>query len=189
MRKYFFALSFIGVVACIAHPALTVATQAQQQPAASSSTSENALRSFLQDYLRMPPLDDDKTTRYFSAFIDLNGDGTEECVVYVTGQRWCGSGGCTMLVLERKDSLFRVVTRTTITRPPIRVLAKKANGWRNLAVWVQGGGIQPGYEGELRFDGNTYPSNPSTAPARRASWKAPGEIVIASPRGGTPLYP
>jgi hypothetical protein len=41
-------------------------------------------------------------------------------------------------------------------------------------VWVQGGGIQPGYTTELQFDGMTYAGNPSIAPPSVAG----GEIVL-----------
>jgi hypothetical protein len=50
-------------------------------------------------------------------------------------------------------------------------------------VWVQGGGIQPGYEAELRFDGNAYPSNPSVIPARPLVNRPHGQIVIAEVTG------
>lgn len=128
-----------------------------------------------------------------AAFTDLNGDGTEEAIVYVMGQRWCGSGGCTMLVLAPKAPSYRVVTRVLITRPPIRVLDATSHGWRNLAVWAQGGGIQPGYEAELRFDGRRYPISPANPPSRRVVGKAPGKVVIPESangiRKGKPLYP
>ena len=140
---------------------------------------------FLQHYLRGA----DTATSYSDVFVDLNGDGTAEVIVYVTGQRWCESSGCVMLVLERKGLTYRVVTRTTITRPPIRVLTSSSHGWHNIGVWVQGGGTQPGYEAELRFDGKTYPGNPSMPPARRLIKTVPGKIVVREAGAGKPLYP
>jgi hypothetical protein len=166
-----------------------VAAQAQQQPAGPSSTAEDSLKRFLQNYVRGKDLADDKTARYSCAFVDLNGDGKDEAIVYLKSRNWCGSGGCVAFILVRKDSSYRVVTRTTITRPPIRVLTGASNGWRNIGVWVQGGGIQPGYEAELRFNGKKYPSNPSMPPARRLTAKVPGQVVISSSDDGTPLYP
>jgi hypothetical protein len=93
-----------------------------------------------------------------------------------------------MLVLEPKRTSFRVVTETTITRLPIRVLATKLNGWHDISVRVQGGGIQPGYEARLSFDGKTYPSNPSVPPAQRVVGKIAGEVVVPLSAEGTPLY-
>jgi hypothetical protein len=170
------------------HSALPVAAHAEQQPAAQPS-KEDSLKRFLQNYLRMPVSSAGETTRYFPAFVDLNGDGIQELIVYVTGERWCGSGGCTTLILAAKDSSYRVVTRVTITRPPIRVLKDASNGWRSIAVWVVGGSSEPGYEAELRFDGRTYPSNPSVPPARRLTGRVAGETVVSSSQDGTPLYP
>ena len=162
---------------------------AQRLPKAQSAEEEASLKSFLQNELRMPPLDDDKTTKYLAAFVDLNGDGTSEAIVYVTGRTWCGTGGCFMLILARAGTSWRIVTETTITRTPIRVLSTASNGWRNITVWVQGGGIQPGYEAELRFDGKIYPENPSVPPARRLTRKVPGQIILSSSQSGKLLWP
>ena len=43
---------------------------------------------------------------------------------------------------------------------------------------MQGGGIQPGYEAKLSFNGKTYPKNPSAAPAQRLTQQAVGKIVV-----------
>jgi hypothetical protein len=164
-------------------------TPAQQPRAAPSSAEEHSLKSFLLDYLRENHADDDKNTRYFHAFVDLNGDGKNEAIVYIVGRSWCGSGGCPTLVLASDDSSYRVVTEISITNPPIRVLTRTSSGWPNLTVVVSGGGIQPGYEGELRFNGKTYPGNPTVPPARPMAGKVSEKVVIPSSRGGTPLYP
>jgi|ERR1041385_7529633 hypothetical protein len=115
---------------------------------------------------------------YRAAYFDLNGDGIKEVIVYLTHYNWCGSGGCITLILEPTKSSFTVITKMTIVRPPIRVLDTSSHGWRNLTVWVQGGGIQPGYEAELRFDGKKYPSNPSMPPAVPLTGKATGQVIL-----------
>jgi hypothetical protein len=117
-----------------------------------SPAEENSLRTFLQPYLGSMPVGEDTTTRYQDAFVDLNGDGIPEVIVFVTGEDWCGSGGCEILVLARKGSSYSVVTRMTVSRPPIRVLTTKSHGWHDISVWVQGGGYVRGYEAELQFD-------------------------------------
>ena len=154
--------------------------KAQGTPDLPLSAQQESLKRFLRT------LDDSKSTRYIAAFRDINDDGTPEAIVYLMG-KWCGSGGCNTLILARHGTSWRIVTNITITRPPIRVLRASSNGWHSLGVWVQGGGIQPGYEAELRFDGKTYPRNPSVPPARR-SGKPAGEVVIPSAQDGTPLY-
>jgi len=152
-------------VACTAFLAAPCFTQAQRQPPAPASTAEKTLKTFLRAYLAAPPSNEDKTTRYSAVFVDLNGDGTPEAIVYLTGQTWCGTGGCHLLILTRKAASYRIVTETTITRPPVRVLRRASHGWRDITVWVAGGGIEPPYEAVLRFNGTTYPSNPSVPPA------------------------
>jgi len=93
-----------------------------------------------------------------------------------------------MLILSPEGASYRVVTETTITRLPIRVLATKSNGWHDISVVVAGGGIQPAYDAVLSFDGKSYPSNPSTPPARRLNGKAEGKIVMPVTTEGTLLY-
>jgi hypothetical protein len=155
--------------ACLAQPA-------HKQADVSARTKES-LRAFLQTF------DSDLKDRFVAALADLNGDGRPEAIVYLTSNDWCGSGGCTTLILVRDGDSWQLLSRVTITRPPIRVLASKSNGWRSIGVWVQGGGIQPGYEAELRFNGKEYPTNPSMPPARQLTGKANGETVIATPQG------
>ena len=108
--------------------------------------------------------------------------------MYFIGANWCGSGGCSCLILARDGSSYSVITQTSVTQLPIRVLSTKTNGWHDLAVSVAGGGIQPGYEARLRFDGRTYPSNPTVPPAQELKAKVEGKIVIPADATGTPLY-
>jgi hypothetical protein len=124
---------------------------------------------------------------YVAAFRDLNGDGVDEAVVYLLGSNWCGSGGCNMLVLRQEHGSWKVVSTMTIVRPPVRVLESTSNGWRDIGVWVQGGGIRRGYEAELHFNGKTYSRNPSVPPAKHADQGASGETVIAVPLQSKPL--
>lgn len=58
-----------------------------------------------------------------------------------------------------------VVTKISVTRPPVRVLATRVRGWGDLGVTVVGGGTTRAYEARLCFDGTSYPRNPSVAPA------------------------
>ena len=152
------------------------------------SVREKRLKKFLQAYEGNPSATDERTTRYAAAFVDLKDDGTQEVIVYLISTQWCGSGGCTSLILEPKGSSFKVITRTTITRLPIRVLSEKTNGWHDLGVGVGGGGIRLGYEARLRFNGKKYPGNPSSPPAQRLQKKAEGRVVILANTEGTPLY-
>jgi hypothetical protein len=137
-----------------------------------------AVEQFLREYLHDPQFGKEKTTQFSIAFVSLDGSPRNEVVVYLSGTDWCGSGGCTLLVLEPNGSSYSVVGRTTIVRLPVRVLNTRTNGWRDLSVWVRGGGIRPGYEAALPFNGTKYASNPSVPPARPLKKGAPGEVII-----------
>jgi hypothetical protein len=137
------------------------------------------LTAFLQEYVR-DAKHDYKTTRYTAAFVDLKDDGAHQVIVYFNSPFLCGSGGCSALILVPKNGSYEVLTRLTTTRPPIRVLITRANGWRDISVHVAGGGIQPPYEAILSFDGKSYPRNPTVPPARKSDHgKIPGKVAIS----------
>jgi len=151
----------------------------------------------LQQYLQKHFCDDDSacdrtSLRFVSATVDLNGDGKPETIVYLLGQEYCGSGGCSMLVLRQdQEEHYRIVTETTITRLPIRVLATRTNGWNDLAVTVAGGGIQTSHQARLAFNGRKYPSNPTVSPAKRLPANTPGSTLIRldAEAKAKPVYP
>ena len=171
------AITYAISVACLAQP--------QQEP---KQKKEDSVKKFLQDYLRNPRIDEDRTTRYSPAFVDLREDGTQEVIVYLRGPNWCGNGGCTTLILIPEGPSYGVVAKITIAKLPIRVLTTKSYGWHDIAVRVQGGGIAQAYEARLSFNGKRYPSNPSVPPAQRLTEKVAGEVVIPPEAEGTPLY-
>ena len=164
-----------------------VATCAIAEAAQPSTNAENSqkVRHFLQQYLRDS---DDPTASYLAAFVNLKNDGSREVLVYFTDQHSCGSGGCNMLILVPRGASYKVMTSVTIAWPPIRILKTKSHGWHDIGVWVQGGGIQPGYEGVLSYDGKKYPSNPTVPPAKPAFQKLEGETVIPELSKGVPVY-
>jgi hypothetical protein len=176
----------VAVVAMVAFCLFALGSNAQPQHPPNSS-QEESLKGFLRDQLGNPRFGNDQTTRYVSAFVDLKDDGTQEVIVYITGRNWCGSGGCNMLILAPQSSTYKVLTKTTITQPPIRVLTTKSNGWHDIAVRVEGGGII-GHDAKLSFDGRKYPSNPSVPPAIRVSEEAAGKVVISVETEGQPLF-
>jgi hypothetical protein len=156
---------------------LAASSFAQVKPLA-STTPEVPLKRFLQNYVGIPVSAEDKTTQYFAAFVDLRDDGIQEVIVYLTNGGWCGSGGCTTLILVPNDSSYKVVTRIMVTRPPIRVLATKSHGWHDLAVRVQGGGDVRAYEAKLTFDGKSYPISPANGRGQRLTAKVAGKVAV-----------
>ena len=127
----------------------------------------------------------DLTTRYSYAYVSLHDDA-KDAVVYITGDGWCGSGGCTALILERNGPSFRVVQKLSLARLPIYVLPTRTKGWHDMAMPVAGGGVVSGYIGLLRFNGKKYwpvaPSSKSQVPPKGA---APLRLM----RVGSLLYP
>lgn len=101
--------------------------------------------------------------RYYYNRIDLNGDEIPETFVYLIGPALCGTGGCSGLVLERANSGYEVISRFSLVRTPVIISEVKTNGWKDIIMYVAGGGIEPSYR-VLKFDGETYPLNPSIQP-------------------------
>ena len=100
---------------------------------------------------------------------------------------WCGSGGCPTFVLRRDGAQWRIVSRISITRPPIYLLPRTSHGWHDIAVLVCGGGITKCYESDLSFDGKAYPINPSIPPAHKMQ-VVRGSAIIQSREQALPLY-
>lgn len=125
-------------------------------------------------------------TRYSVALVDLDGDKRPEALIYAMSTTAgglqsdkCGSGGCNLYVLSLTPTGYRQISDISVTLPPIRILPRITHGWHDLGVTVAGGGIIKGYEARLRFDGQSYPTNPTVPPAIRLKAKV-GKVVIAS---------
>ena len=122
-------------------------------------------------------LGDDHEARYFDATIDLDGDGRDEVLAYVAGPMVCGTGGCPLYVFAPAASGYDLVARMSVVQVPVRVSPERTNGWRDLVVAVAGGGIPAGHA-VLKFDGKSYPSNPTVPPAGPAASLEGTEILI-----------
>lgn len=118
------------------------------------------------------------------ALADLDGDGRRDALVYLHGSDWCGSGGCTLLVLRNLGKTWRQVSRITVTRPPIRLLDQRHKGWHALTVHVAGGGSSP-QDVTLEFDGHRYPGNPTTLQTT-PTMIGPGRVLIDAGPDGSP---
>ena len=151
--------------------------QSREHVSVVASDQDKNLQRFLRSYVRKSAPADDPSTRYFRAFVDLNGDRKDEVIVYLMGDWWCGSGGCPTLILAPIDGSFVVISNILATRPPILVLQSTSHGWRNFGVFVQGGGIMQGYEAEVQFDGSRY--RPLT-PLKHLAQDAAGETIFTT---------
>ena len=80
--------------------------------------------------------------RAFIAYADLNTDGVDEAVVHLTGQPFCGTGGCTTLVYQwdAKTAGYLKIHHSPTTRPPIYASERAGCPWSVLWVQRSGGG-------------------------------------------------
>lgn len=162
------ALALAACTPAAEEPAAAPAEVPAAQVPAAVAADHTALNRFLIAHTAeaMPPVS------YASG---TSGDLT---FVLFSGPEYCGSGGCTLLILSDGGAAgYAVLGKTTITRAPIRVLSTSTNGRPDIGVQVAGGGVEP-HEALLAFDGAEYPSNPTVAPARRVDG-AQGQVVIA----------
>jgi hypothetical protein len=82
-------------------------------------------------------------------------------VVYLEHRNWCGSGGCTLWIIEKEKNRYELLRKVTIVQLPIRLLGRSADGYPIFGVWVQGGGVIRGYEAALARRNGMYPGSPS----------------------------
>lgn len=86
---------------------------------------------------------------------DLNDDSKKEIFVGLIGGYFCGSGGCTMLLLDNQGN---VITYFTVTDYPVVIDNNKTNGWKDLII------MSGGKNHLVKYNGKKYPSNPSVQP-------------------------
>lgn len=98
--------------------------------------------------------------RYYYKNIDLNDDGNREVFAYLVGSYVSGSGGSSAIVFERDGEEYKALSRFSLVRNPIIISDSKTNGYRDIIMSVSGGGVEQFYS-HIKFDGKTYPGNPS----------------------------
>ncbi len=89
---------------------------------------------------------------YSYGVFDIDSDGKEEILVLFQSSYYCGSGGCNLLIL---DDNYSLITETSVTMPPISILLSVHNGYNDIVVFSDG------ENRILKYDGGTYPQNPS----------------------------
>ncbi|WFD10010.1 hypothetical protein [Tepidibacter hydrothermalis] len=114
--------------------------------------------------------------RYYYNKVDLNGDGKEEIFTVLYGMYVAGSGGGTGLLF---DNDYNLVTQFSLVRTPVIISDNKTNGWNEILMYVSGGGVESFYA-QMKFDGKTYPSNPSVQSEVKPGTKIEGKAIIAN---------
>jgi SH3-like domain-containing protein len=115
--------------------------------------------------------------RYMYRPLDFDGTSSKGLMlVYLPGIG--GTGGSTMLVLQARATGYQLITRMSVVQQPVVINNQSTNGCADLIVFTAGGGSAAAYR-RLRFDGSSYPTNPTVEPALPAGTVAEG-IALAS---------
>jgi len=117
---------------------------------------------------------DSASRRFIVAEHDLNADGDKEIFIGLSGSYFCGSGGCTVLLLTSESKLLNTFT---VVSYPVAAAVTTTNGWVDLVM------SSNGKSHILKFNGIKYPSNPSIQPAIKFVDQA--HQVILAPENNT----
>lgn len=167
----------------IAATLLLIACTAETE--VSGGHEEQAAFSSLRALVQEQAGEEDKSVNVVTAFLNLDNEPSSEVVAFVSGQSVCGSGGCRLYILKKSGGEYKQITKLTVVQLPIQVFSDRSHNWLDLGVGVHGGGINPGYNVRLRFNGQTYPSNPSV----QAAVVQKGMIIISnSSNTAKPLF-
>jgi hypothetical protein len=141
------------------HSTGKVAINEQKVNSGKEATAELVRHTLVNDVFKkdLPLINKAERTFIFEE-IDLNGDGKKEIFVGFRGSYYCGSGGCTALLLSHKGKL---ITRFTVTEYPIVVRPATTKGWRDLLIGSSG--AKPAMH-IVKWNGKIYPGNPSLQP-------------------------
>ena len=82
----------------------------------------------------------------------MNNDGKQELFINFITPYFCGSGGCTLLLL---DNNWKTITRFTVTSTPLMIEPNKEQKW--AVLMVKDNGVWK----DLLYKNGKYPSNPS----------------------------
>jgi len=97
-----------------------------------------------------------ENTPYAFTTKDLNSDGVEEVLVLLYGSHWCGSGGCTLLVLTKVEESWKVDSKVPTVNTPVKLTTYQSENWFDLSVIESGGGNLNRFFVRLSRKNNTY---------------------------------
>jgi uncharacterized protein YxeA len=143
---------------------LTVIAQQSQKPVVTKKNNYLRMRDAKLEKALRAWSNGETDFRYHYNKVDLNSDGKDDVIVFISGASYCGSGGCNVLILKGTASGFDLLSKMSVSRPPIWVAATRTKGWSDLLFHNTGGGVKAFYS-LLKFNGKTYPANPTVQPA------------------------
>ena len=79
-------------------------------------------------------------SRYKVVRFDLDEDGRRDALVLFETPfgYWCGTHGCTMLVMKAHNDRFSMVNSIQPVREPLYISEIESNGWKDIVVRVSG---------------------------------------------------
>jgi len=136
--------------------------------AISAKIKHYLITDYLKDDMKVIPASDRK---FQFQTVDLNNDGRQEIFINFLTPYFCGSGGCTLLLL---NSNWHIITHFTVTTTPIMVEPHKGSKWAKLMV------KDAGVWKDLNYKNGKYPSNPSLLPKSKYDAPSSDALVIFS---------
>ncbi len=112
----------------------------------------------------------DKSFSYKSIRLSKENNCEFPVVFLNGGSGYCGTRGCTMLVLECIKTGYRVMSTTSVAMPPVYISLESTNGLHDIKLYNKNRGLVV-----LKFDGKRYPSNASMVPKTK---KEPSDILL-----------
>jgi len=166
-----------GVVSLVVGLALLAGIPATAKPAQHSHKHHARHWSSLERFLRADVRDEDMRADNDPYYAAAKIAGTDLTVVFLTGRYFCGSSGCIAMILKQQGKSFKVAGNIGLTNRPIRLLPTKHHGMPDFSIFLHGGGILPGYQASVQFDGKDY-GNASLPPSHKVSRKY-GRLLIS----------
>jgi hypothetical protein len=91
---------------------------------------------------------------YASHRIDLNNDGSKEIILWIPNLDLGGTSGYPIIIFSKTANGFQKLFDEGAWTPII-ALTSNTKGWRDVAIQIAGGGVEPHYE-IFRYNGKSY---------------------------------
>lgn len=86
--------------------------------------------------------DEGSESNYSFMEVDLNNDALNDYLVRLEGDSWCGTGGCTVLIVEQQPDELKLLNDLS-TVQDMSVAEENNDGWQQIKVEIGGGGSKP----------------------------------------------
>lgn len=118
-----------------------------------SQIKEPVLKDYIEKYIQEYG-DDETNTTYSALRIDLNNDLNIDAIVFLEGTYWCGSAGCTILVVKKINNQYFIINEFGPVQG-IRIGKEMIHSWNNLFI-LYDGGLSGEYEEKYSFNKKEY---------------------------------